>query len=228
MLRAWTGRTRWLLLGSLLACSSSPSFFERGVLGPDEPAFYRYEGPDGRPVFVSDPAFAPPGARIEPFDVSHVDLNEELAADLEAAVHAEHERLVSTPYCREQRRRASRGLWEQLYEEQPQWLGIAAVVLLLLLTAPAMARRVGAPKWLRLLALVVPLLLFLGALTHALQTAQRTLAEAKEVGPLCDEEALADADPTERVSLVRKLQRRVRRAYAGREARLQEALESAR
>ena len=225
MPRAAPGSVRWLLLGNLLACSCSPSLFE---LEHEEPAFYRYEGEDGRPAFVSDPSFAPPGVTVEPFDVSQVELNEDLAGDLTAALRAEHERLVRTPYCRQQRARAGRSLWQHMYEEQPQWLAIAGTVLLLLPTAPTMARRVGAPKWLRLLALVIPLLLFLGTLTHALRTAQQTLAEAKDARPLCDEDALSDADPSEGATLVHQLQRRVRQAHGGREARLQEVIESAR
>lgn len=194
------------------------------VLGTDDgPAFYSYER-DGRTVFVSDPSLIPDDVEAAPFDVSHVSLNEELGAELDAAIEAEHERLVATDYCAEERSTAARSTLEQAWEEQPHWVGIGALVLMLLLTAPFVARRVGAPKWIRVLVLVIPLLLLLGVLTHTLNTATHSLSAARAVGALCQEDALANASQSEQLGIVRQLQQ----AYARRAARIDAVIESAR
>ncbi len=166
----------------------------------------------------------PVGAEAAPFDVSHVDLNYELGSELDEAVHAEHERLVATDYCAEERAAAERGTLEQIWNDQPHWVGVGAVVLVLLFTAPFIARRVGGPKWIRLLAFVIPFLLLLGVLTHSVVRATETLQDARSVGPLCTEDALSDASPTEQLGIVRRLQQ----AYSRREAQIDAVIESAR
>lgn len=190
----------------------------------DEPAFYSYVNAEGRTVFVSDPSRVPPGTDAEPFDVSHVELNEELGRDLNEAVHAEHARLVATDWCKEERRAADESALKRIWDEQPHWVGIGGLLLLLALTAPALARRVGAPKWTRVLAFIVPLLLLLGVLTQTIGDATETLRRARANAPACDEDALSDASPSEAFDLVQRL----RRAYDRREAQIDAVLESAR
>lgn len=218
------------------ACSSSGSSLDDLDLddfGLDElqdelvdegPAFYSYENEEGRTVFVSDPEMIPSGAHGLPVDVSHVDLNFELGRELDAAVHAEHARLVETEFCDEERTTAERGTLEQAWHAQPHWVGIGVLILLLLLTAPLVARRVGAPKWIRVLVLVIPLLLFLGVVTQTLTGATETLHEARRIAPLCDDDALTGASPADQLGIVRQL----RQAYARRQARMDAILESAR
>lgn len=193
-------------------------------LEDEGPAFYSYENEEGRTVFVSDPAMIPSDAHPLPVDVSHVDLNFELGRELDEAVHAEHARLVGTDFCEEERTTAARGTLEQMWHETPHWVGIGVVVLLLLLTAPFVARRVGAPKWIRVLVLVIPLLLFLGLLTQSMQSATDALREARGIAPLCEEDALANASPADQLGIVRQL----RQAYARRQARIDAIIESAR
>ncbi|MEM9067004.1 MAG: hypothetical protein AAGE52_00820 [Myxococcota bacterium] len=219
---SWRTRSRsawWALLWVWVAgCAGSPleSWGE-----PDGPAFYSYENDEGRTVFVSDPSLVPEGTSAEPFDVSHVDLNQELGNELNEAIEREHERLVESDFCHDQREGAARSLWEETLDHHGHWLAIGGVILLLLLSGPFVARRVGAPKWIRLLALVIPLLLFLGVLTHTLTSASRTLSEVRRSGELCEEGAVANAPEGERMGILQELRGRIEKMHRDREAQIE-------
>lgn len=189
----------------------------------DAPAFYSYVNDAGRVVYVSHPGLVPPGHRgtAEEVDVSRVSLNTELGDQLNEAIKEEHASLAATDVCQEARRDGEDDFVSHAVKRYPFWLVIGGVILLLLVTGPAIARQVGAGPWIRTLAWVIPLLLFLGVLTHTARQTQSTLSLLRSTSALCDAEALAQESSTAgRLGVVHKLRNQLLRIHRERQQKI--------
>ena len=199
----------------------------RGNERDAEPAFYQYRNRAGRTVFVSDRSLVPAGIDAEPFDVSHIDLNSELGSELEAAALAEHEALRSSTHCTDANASPQTATSHVLRNER-HWLGIGVAVLVLLVTAPWVARRVGWPRWIRTLALAIPLLLSLGILVHVLLSTRTALRATQETVALCDPQTMTDAEsPEARASIVHRLRSQIEASHKHRERQVDAVLREA-
>lgn len=218
---------------SLPGLKDAAPLFESLELSSEAPeeGIYSYVNEAGRTVYVSHEGLIPPGKRSSStkVDLSHVSLNEELGNELNEAAAKEHAALASTDLCAETQVAAEDDLVTHVIKTHPHWIGIGAVILLLLLTAPWVARHVGAGRWVRVLCLTLPLLLFLGVLTQTARTAHSTLAELRTTSDLCGEERLAEEPTTAgKLSVVRELRSKLMRIQREREEKMERILREAR
>lgn len=216
----WLAATAALLLGAVTGCEApvvvggpSPDGAESEMRAAP---IYGYVNAQGRAVFVDDLSKLPAEHREEAreVDLSHVSLNLELGAELDAAVDRELARLSGSEPCREARAEAREPGWRQTWERHGHLIGIGAIALLLVLTAPWVMRRVDPPQWGRVLTLVLPVLLLLAIVTHTVQRASETIRETRELADLCDgqgDDPAATASPLARVHALReRIERRER------------------
>jgi len=153
----------------------------------DGQVVYRYPGPRGRPAFTNRRDFVPPAlrAKVQVVDLSHVSTNPELGRDLDAALDREMERLAASRPCKEARADVGAGRWKLLWRDERHLVVVAGMLAALLLSAPWVVRRLGAP-YVRVLAFAVPVLLLTGVLAHAMIQVNREISAGIKMTELCD------------------------------------------
>ncbi len=132
--------------------------------GASGPQIYRYRASDGRTVYVNDLERVPAAQRsdTETVDLSHIDLNSELAEDLSEAIHAQYEALIASDPCRKARMVASWPWWRKLWHRHSALVYLAAILLFVILIAPWVIRATSFAVWMKIVTLTVPVLLFVG------------------------------------------------------------------
>ncbi|GAB4527974.1 MAG: hypothetical protein Tsb0020_45290 [Haliangiales bacterium] len=132
--------------------------------GASGPQIYRYRASDGRTVYVNDLERVPAAQRsdTETVDLSHIDLNSELAEDLSEAIHAQYEALIASDPCRKARAVASWPWWRKLWHRHSALVYLAAILLFVILIAPWVIRATSFAVWMKIVTLTVPVLLFVG------------------------------------------------------------------
>jgi hypothetical protein len=203
--------TALLALATLTACDAPP------ILHDAPRPVYQYRTADGRLAFTDDPNAIPTAARDDAaeVDLSHVSLNEELGRDLEDAIAEEHARLAASDPCNEAREAASGGLVERMLDEHGTLLATSALVVLLIVTAPFIARRAPPGAWARFLLLVVPVVILLAIVVETMRQAQEELGLLRTTSELCDPEAFGRRTIAERISTVQNLEAVLARETGG-------------
>lgn len=187
--------------------------------GSDYPnTFYRYRGKRGRWVFTNIidevPANQRDGSKL---DLSHITLNPQVGAELDASMQHEFETLSSSPECREVREQATH--WTRaVWDDYGHLIVLGAIFLALVLGTPYALRRVDAPTWARTLTKSFMLIGFVGVFMHTTVSAGKTYRAMKEAAAPCQREtwtALAK-EPTggrsAQLKMLMDLQSMIRRA----------------
>lgn len=223
--------------GGLASCEEPPAWLdewsgEEPDAGPAEraPVFYSYVNERGRTVYVSHEEMIPGDHRdnAAPVDLSHVSTNPELGREWDETVEREHERLAATDYCVEVREEAEDGPVRRAFADYGHLIGIGGVMLLLIVTAPWMFRRVGVPRWTRTLAFILPVLAFLGLLTHIVVSTARAMERIQATADLCTPEAIDDDGSearAQRLDVVSRLADDIRRAAEARQRAIDAQIE---
>ena len=208
--------TSLILLVACLAEDGPPRF----EADESQPTTYRYRTPDGRWAFTGSLDQVPPVLRetAEPMDLSDVSLNTEIGNALAESAADEHRRLSTSTGCVAANIEAEQDTFSRILSHHQPTLGIAAIALALLFTAPMAVRYFGAPEWSRVLVFILPILGMLGALAFGIVEAREGLAHAREGAELCNPESFVRAPARERMDRLRQLD-----AFLAREGSMQSA-----
>lgn len=191
---------------------------------PDPAPIYTYTGAQGRSFFTDDPVRIPQEYRASAkiMDLSHVSLNHELAEEL--AAQARLGALATTDVCQDAAEASSGGWLHYVrlkYRQHPASMALAALALLLIITAPFLARRVGARTWMRVLALLLPMLLALAVFTYAVTGLRSSHKREQHTAEACTHGKPERVPRDHRDQVVRKL----RKAYLQSSSSADRALE---
>jgi len=148
--------------------------------------FYRYRGKRGRWVFTNIldevPANQRDGAKL---DLSHITLNTQVGAELDASMQYEFETLSASPECREVKEQAAH--WARVvWDDYGHLIVLGVVFLALVLGTPYALRRVDAPTWARTLTKSFMLIGFVGVFMHTTVSAGKTYRAMKEAAAPCE------------------------------------------
>jgi hypothetical protein len=166
-----------------------------GVVAAQDPpqleAIYRYRTRRGRTAYVNGLARVPAYARTRAraVDLSHVSLNEDLAAELQEAVQAQLSELRASGYCASTRALAERSWWHVAWGRHGHWVAIGGLLLLFLLASPYLLRVIGAARWARILLLLVPICGVLVATTTVAVRTSRVMRRLRRAAEPCGETA---------------------------------------
>jgi hypothetical protein len=195
---AGTGKTDQLiewLSGKLPSTDSS---------APQEPVVYRYQGPNGLPVFTNVASSVPPDQRAKArVDLRDVPLNSELGNALNAKLEERFESLRASEACAQLRSEAELSWWQRAWRDQRVAVVCGAALLVLLLLTPWMHSRGWGGPWARVLWTAVPLLGFVALSASMLMKASGTLGSLAPRAARCEPKAFQSAhDLPQRFSLV--------------------------
>jgi hypothetical protein len=235
---------RWIVIGVLLGTLGCEDLADAtGVVAreldltdpepdrrpPPQPV-WTYTDAEGRPAFVGSRNMVPPEHRAEAreLDLSDVSLNHALGRQWDEQVRREHERLSETPYCEGARQTADAGVATLAWRDYGHFIGIGAVALLLLVTAPWVARQVGGALWIRALLVVFPLLGFLAILTHVAVRSAASMDRVRHTADLCTPDGIDSSTPrgrAERMGVVQQLTARIQASHDARDRFLADQME---
>jgi hypothetical protein len=192
---------------------------------------YRYRNEQGRECFTNVWDQVPSHRRqeAEAIDLSHVNLNTKVGSDLDGRLAQEHEILLESDYCEQERARAREG-WLSIVWEEFQPLVIIGVMLLCFLAAtPFALRRVGAPRWSRTLTMAIQVLTISGLFIFAVMKMSNIYKDIRKVAGPCDtaiwEELAEEPDAVARhTDLVTNLQNKIRQHHQKRKEALDERI----
>jgi hypothetical protein len=157
-----------------------------GTAAAADPAVYRYRSRSGRISYTnvaeSVPVAQRQNARI---DLSHVSLNSQLGAELDARLAARYQALQSSDVCRGVAAAAEEPLWRRTLREHPVLWSIAGLLLLLMFLTPRMLRNGWGEQWMRALSTAVPLFGLLGICVYALHRSQQSQTVVQERAKPC-------------------------------------------
>lgn len=150
---------------------------------------YRYRNKRGRHVFTNiwDDIPASHRARAEKVDLSHITLNPQIGAELDASMQQEFEVMSASPECREVKEQAQHWL-KPVWDDYGHLIVLGAVMFALLLATPFALRRVDAPVWARTLTKSIMLLGFVGLFMHTTVSAGKTYKAMQSAAEPCERE----------------------------------------
>ncbi len=233
MRRPWGGIHRvlivaWLTLAphSATADFGSGSGSTTGILSLTPAAndtfpntIYRYRNKRGRTVFTNIPDQVPADQREHAkVDLSHITLNPQIGAELDASMQQEFEHLSASPECREIKQQASHWL-QPIWDDYGHLIVLGGILLALLMATPYALRRVEAPVWARTLTKSIMLIGFVGVFMHTTVRAGKTYDAMKKAAAPCQREtwttlAKAPDGRGNQLKLLMDLQSMIRKAQS--------------
>lgn len=222
-----TTALRSLMFCSVVALSGPVAFAEDtptaavdGAGGEFPNTIYRYRNKRGRTVFTNIWDDIPPAhrARAEKVDLSHVTLNPQIGAELDASMQHEFEVLSASPECRQAKEEAAHWL-KPIWDDYGHLIVLGAIMLALLLATPYALKRIDAPVWSRTLTKSFMMLGFVGLFMHTTVSAGKTYKAMKSAAEPCERETWAglanqkDERPN-KVKLLMELQAMIRHAQS--------------
>lgn len=152
---------------------------------------YRYRNKRGRLVFTNILDQVPANQRDRAkLDLSHVTLNPQIGAELDASMQHEFETLSASPECKEVKAQASHWL-KPIWDDYGHLIVLGGVLLALLLATPFALRRVEAPVWARTLTKSIMLIGFVGVFMHTTVRAGKTYEALRGAAEPCERETWA-------------------------------------
>lgn len=179
---------------------------------------FRYRNKRGREVFTNIWSQVPTSerGRAKTVDLSHITLNPQLGAELDASMQHTFETLSHSPECTQVKREAEHW-FKPIWDEYGHLIWLAGILLALLLATPFALRRVEAPVWARTLTKAIMMIAFVGVFMHTTVRAGKTYESMRKIAEPCEREnwnAVAKRDETRdgRVKVLMDLQTMIRRA----------------
>lgn len=178
--------TRAALTAGLLAIAA----FSASSIASSQssPTFYSYETESGRTVYVNRFSMVPPEKRSQAraVDLSNVELHQELAEGLAAAVEDEIRFLKDSDPCNEARAEQIAGKWRHILHRHGGWVLASFGALVLLLMTPWMIARTPPGAWSRFLMVAFPALAMTALVSVSATRVTSSLEAVSELVKLCD------------------------------------------
>jgi hypothetical protein len=183
------GASQRAAIALAIALVAAASFAVRAAPGED---FYRYTDAEGRTVYTNIAEHVPAEQRAAArIDLSKVELNSELARELDERFEREHAVLRETPYCTQALAAAQPGVLEHVWDEHAPLLVCGGVLLLFAFLTPSALKRYGAPVWSKILVVTLPMLAVVTLVGLVATRAQRTVSALKARAAPCEQDAFA-------------------------------------
>jgi hypothetical protein len=181
---------------------------------------YRYRTKRGRVVFTNiwDQIPANQRAHAETMDLSHVTLNPQIGAELDASIQTQFEAASSSPECKKVKAQAAHWL-KPIWDDYGHLIILGIVMLVLVLATPFALRQVDAPVWARTLTRSFMLLAFVGVFMHTTVRAGKTYQSLRDAAAPCQEQTwIATAEQKDprvgKLKVLADLQGMIRRAQS--------------
>jgi len=166
---------------------------------------YRYRNKRGRTVFTNiwDQIPANQRARAQKMDLSHVTLNPQIGAELDASMQMQFEAASASPECKKVKAEAAHWM-RPIWNDYGHLIILGAVMLLLVLATPFALRRIDAPVWARTLTRSFMLLAFVAVFMHTTVRAGKMYQSMRDAAAPCERETW-NATSTQKDARVGKL-----------------------
>jgi len=191
------------------------------------PVFYSYKSDAGRTVYVNRFSMVPPEKRSDArsVDLSQVSLNEDLAAELAAAVENELRYLKASDPCIEAQKEQGAGPWRHVWRRHGPWLLSSFAAMILLIMSPWMIQRTPAGVWSRFLMVALPALAMTALVAVSATRATRSLEAVSELSKLCDANE-KEASPQKQIVRLNEMHSYIDQLYKERDKQIQSITET--
>lgn len=169
---------------------TSPDLSRGPAPGDQYPnTIYRYRNKRGRAVFTNiwDQIPANQRSHAEKMDLSHITLNPQLGAELDASMQTQFEIASASAECKKVKAQATHWM-KPIWDDYGHLIILGAVMLLLLLATPFALRQVDAPVWARTLTRSFMLLAFVGVFMHTTVRAGKMYQSMRDAAAPCERE----------------------------------------
>ena len=162
-----------------------------GDLARAEDGVFVYKNEQGREVFTNHKNLVPKGVEWEEMELPQLvemDLEQappEQLAKINTRLEIEHERMQSSSVCQEAVKEAAVPWYTRLVRDQPHWLAIGGMMLLLIFMNRYLSELLPGGTWMRFVMFLMPLLILFSAVllaavvTHRTARATRTRSDGR-------------------------------------------------